>query len=111
MSKRIACCIPGCRRTFCREEGDVDETELICGRHWRTADVKLRAKNKRARARLRKIGRLGIRKAILARGLLRLNRVLDLAMRLERVTWEAVKQDVTIKAVLGAEDAPRRKPT
>lgn len=110
MTGRISCCIPGCRRSFKREESDLPETELICGRCWRMADIKLRERSKRARARLRKIDRLGMRKAILARGLERLNRAFDLAMRLEQKTWEAVKQDATIKAAFGIENAPRRKP-
>lgn len=110
MTGRIRCCIPGCGRSFRREACYVEETELICGRHWRMADVKLRERSKRARARVRKIDRLGMRKAIVARGLERLNRAFDLAMSLEQKTWEAVKEDATIKAAFGIENAPRRKP-
>lgn len=38
-SGRIRCCVPGCGRTF-KHEG---ETEVICGKHWRSADKWRRA--------------------------------------------------------------------
>lgn len=49
---RVACCVPGCGRTF-KRQGDWTDEELMCGRHYRLADRTLRL---RAR-RIRKLGR------------------------------------------------------
>jgi hypothetical protein len=35
---RQRCCVPGCRRTY-RDDG---YSEIMCGKHWRLADRKLR---------------------------------------------------------------------
>lgn len=32
---RIACCVPGCRRTIERLPDDPPHVEIICGKHWR----------------------------------------------------------------------------
>lgn len=107
---RIGCCIPGCRRTFKRGADDDEHSEIICGRHWRTGDTKLREQHKRLRKRLRKIQRLAMRHAIRARGDARLDRVWAMVARACGKAWVAVKEDVTIKAAFGIENAPKRRP-
>jgi hypothetical protein len=47
---RIACCVPGCRRTYKR---DGTASEIICGKHWRLADKSLRRRS----LRIRNLGR------------------------------------------------------
>lgn len=44
MAERIRCCVPYCRRTFKRSADHDDETETMCGKHYRLADPLLRAK-------------------------------------------------------------------
>lgn len=47
---RLACLVPGCRRTF-KDDGS---TEVICGRHWRAVPKVMRAgvaKHRRAYGR------------------------------------------------------------
>lgn len=107
---RIDCCIAGCRRTFPRERHS-ETYEIICGRHWRMADTRLRDRHKALRKRCRKITRLLTRKAIHAsRTAEDIDVMSDRFERLEQAAWNAIKEDVTIKAAFGAEDAPRRKP-
>lgn len=50
---RLRCLVPGCGRTYKR---DGDEGEVICGRHWRLADRKLRQLVSRVRAKARRRG-------------------------------------------------------
>lgn len=47
MTERIACCIPGCRRTF-KHKG---EDEVICGKHWRLGPTEIRQLYTQARRR------------------------------------------------------------
>lgn len=110
MTDRIACCIPACRRTF-KAEAAGDAREIMCGRHWRMADQRLRERHKRMRKRDRKIGRLLQRKVIQQRRQGRLRPLFALFVRLENSAWEAIKTDVMIKAAMGAEDAPGRRGT
>lgn len=106
--ERIRCCIVGCGRTFKRQPDDHENVQLMCGRHWRMADTKLRDRNKLARKRLRKIERLALRAAIQNKGIHRIYRAWHRAAAVCNSTWEAVREDSQIKAVFGAEDAPRR---
>jgi hypothetical protein len=108
-TNRISCCIPGCRRTF-KCDADSHETETMCGRHWRMADQHLRDQHKRLMKRHRKVKRLAQRKAILARGEDRIDRVWSAVAKACNSVWSRIQEDVTIKAALGAEDAPKRKP-
>ena len=39
---RIPCVVPFCRRTATRDREDTDDVEIICGKHYRLADAKLR---------------------------------------------------------------------
>ena len=106
---RISCCIEGCRRTRKRESTDADDVRTICGKHWRMGDLKLRDRHKRAMRRIRRIKRLVQRHAIRARGEARIDRVWERAVWACHGAWESVREDVAIKAALGAEDAPRRR--
>lgn len=42
---RIACCVPGCKRTFAPE----GYTQIMCGDHWRGAPARLRQRVSRLR--------------------------------------------------------------
>jgi len=39
---RIPCVVPFCRRTAKRLPEDTDDVEIICGKHYRLADARLR---------------------------------------------------------------------
>ena len=52
MAGRQRCVVPGCGRTF-KDEG---HEEIICGRHWRLADKRLRMLVTRVRRKARRIG-------------------------------------------------------
>lgn len=52
MTGRMRCCVPGCGRTF-KDEG---HSEIICGKHWRLADRRLRQLMTRVRRKARRIG-------------------------------------------------------
>lgn len=114
MPGRIPCCIPGCRRTFKREPDDAEEVRVICGRHWRMADTRLRNRHKQLLRRYRKLDRMWARRHL---AIERSGKYVKLCATMHRATmqchtaWERVREDVTIKAALRAEDAPRRKPT
>ncbi|HWV40553.1 hypothetical protein, partial [Pseudorhodoplanes sp.] len=88
--------------------GDCDE--LMCRRHWRMADTLLRDRHKRIRKRIRKLIRLASHKAIRAKGDDRIDRVWQRLRRAEQAAWQSIKEDVTIKAALDAEAAPKRRP-
>ena len=47
---RIGCVVPGCRRTF-KDEGQ--HAEVMCGKHWRMAPIRLRNRNKKLHAAYR----------------------------------------------------------
>ena len=53
MTGRLRCSVPGCGRTFKVEEG-VDE--VVCGKHWRLADLRLRRLVTKVRRKARKLG-------------------------------------------------------
>ena len=107
---RIPCCIDGCGRTFPLRPEDDPEAAIICGRHWRMADKRLRERAKRLRARLRKLERLWRRHAIRARGEARMERAWNRTAKAFCAAWEIARQDAAIKAAFGVEDAPRRRP-
>ena len=52
MTGRQRCCVPGCGRTY-RDEGHV---EIICGKHWRLADHRLRVLITKIRRKARRLG-------------------------------------------------------
>ena len=52
MTGRQRCCVPGCGRTF-KDEG---HQEIICGRHWRLADRRVRDLMTKVRRKARRIG-------------------------------------------------------
>jgi len=110
MSDRISCCISGCRRTF-KRDGD-EAGEIMCGRHWRMSDERLRRRHKQLRRRFRWFQRRWDRRqhAIIRAG--REPKFDDAWQRTwaaEHAVWLRIREDVTIKAALGAEDAPRRR--
>jgi hypothetical protein len=106
MTDRIGCCIPGCRRTFKREAGD---GIIMCGRHWRMGDGGLRARHKQLRKRVRWFERkVRFGHKVCKRP--NFNDAWYRASLADHFAWERVKNDVEIKAALGAEDAPRRRP-
>jgi hypothetical protein len=106
---RISCCIPGCRRTFKAE--DCGDGDVMCGKHWRMGDQRLRDRVTRLGRIDRRIERLARRKAIRdCRDERDWQRLSDLFMRRSIRAWELLRVDVEAKAALGAEDAPRRKP-
>ena len=49
---RIACCVPGCGRTYKREHYN----EVICGDHWRLGDRRKRSMISRVRRRGNRLG-------------------------------------------------------
>jgi hypothetical protein len=112
MTDRVSCCIPNCRRTFKREPGDADVT-IMCGRHWRMGDERMRKREKQLRKRVRWFKRKWDRR----------QNAIDRSSKADKfyaawqrasdaahALWHRVKEDVTIKPALGAEDAPRRRP-
>lgn len=52
MPGRMRCCVPGCGRTF-KDEGHL---EIMCGKHWRLADRRLRRLLTRVRRAARRRG-------------------------------------------------------
>lgn len=52
MVGRLRCCVPGCGRTFKVDDSD----EVICGKHWRLADLKLRRLVTKVRRRAKRVG-------------------------------------------------------
>ena len=59
--ERLGCCIPFCRRTFRQDKkltpwpaGSV----IMCGKHWRTAPLELRQRDRHLRRLIKKIERL-----------------------------------------------------
>ncbi|MCW2195075.1 hypothetical protein AB7M45_007848 [Bradyrhizobium elkanii] len=114
MTDRIRCCIPGCGRTFKREASeDAEGVSIMCGRHWRMGDLAMRNRHKQLRARARwfqrrydKRGNAIERSAKRAKFFSAWQRTWTAA----NVLWHRIKDDVTIKAAFGAEDAPRRRP-
>lgn len=113
MTDRIGCCIPGCGRTFKREAFDAPDVTVMCGKHWRMGDQTLRDRHKRLRKRSRwfqrkwKFRQSAIEKAGRADKFHATWYRADMA---SHEVWHRVREDVTIKAALGAEDAPRRRP-
>lgn len=114
MSDRLSCCITGCRRTFKRGPDDTDETIIMCGRHWRMGDERMRKRHKQLRKRCRWFARKWSRRqnAIerAPRVWAKFHRTWERACDASHSMWMRIKEDVEIKAALGAEDAPRRRP-
>jgi hypothetical protein len=113
MTDRLSCCIPGCRRTFKREPSYTDDTIVMCGRHWRMGDLRMRDRHKQLRKRIRWIERQWLKrnKVIEQSGrYVKYNHMLHRAYMAAHHLWHRVREDVTIKAAFGAEDAPRRRP-
>jgi hypothetical protein len=106
---RIGCCIPGCRRTY-PKQADVDDYQVMCGRHWRTIDLPLRERHKQMKKRSRRIDRLLMRKTILARrqvrGVDKLERIFLTAMAR---AWSGCVIDATIKAAFDVEPTRRKQ--
>lgn len=76
----------------------------MCGRCWRTADAKLRYRDKQSRARYRRIERLERRKAIKAkRSDGRFYRIYQVAFRLWLKGWKALVEDVKFKSAMRLE--------
>ena len=112
MSDRLSCWIEGCRRTFKRSSDDRPDVVVMCGRHWRMGDLKMRERHKQLRKRLRCIRRQWDRrnKVIDASGrYVKYNHMLQRAWMACHVLWHRIEEDVQIKAAFGAEDTPRRR--
>lgn len=108
MTERIGCCIPGCGRTFKREPSDSADGIIMCGRHWRMGDERLRSRHKQLRKRVRWFER----KARFGHKVSKRPNFNDAWYRAslaDHFAWVRVQNDVEIKAALGAEDAPRRR--
>jgi hypothetical protein len=113
MSDRVGCCIHGCRRTFKRTAADNDGAEIMCGRHWRMGDERMRARHKQLRKRERWFSRKFDKRQNAIMRSPKAAKFRDAWTRAGNACnalWDKVKQDVTIKVALGAEDAPRRRP-
>ncbi len=54
---RISCVVPFCRRTAPAEPGDGADTEVICGKHWQLAPLKMRRVLRRIERRAEAEGR------------------------------------------------------
>jgi hypothetical protein len=54
---RIPCVVPFCRRTAPLEPGDSAITEVICGKHWQMAPLKMRKVLRRIERRAEVEGR------------------------------------------------------
>jgi hypothetical protein len=52
---RIPCVVPFCKRTARRQEDDEDGAEIICGRHGRAVDRRLRLLMRAVNRRVRKL--------------------------------------------------------
>lgn len=113
MTDRIGCCIPGCRRTFKREDRD-EGAVIMCGRHWRMGDDRMRKRHKQLRKRVRWFERKWARRknAIEAAPKVwaKFHQAWERACAADHTLWHRVEEDVRIKAAFGVEDAPRRKP-
>lgn len=55
MTGRMRCIVPGCGRTY-KDEGN---DEIICGKHWRLADVRWRRLMMRVRRKAKRVGWTG----------------------------------------------------
>jgi hypothetical protein len=114
MSDRIGCCIAGCRRTFKKSADDPADGEIMCGRHWRMSDEILRRRHKQLRRRFRWFDRRWKTRRNAIEKSPRLHKFDDAWRRTwgaENSMWLRIKEDVTIKAAFGVEDAPRRRTT
>ena len=50
LTVRLACCIPHCRRTFRNDKNLTpwhSGSEVMCGKHWRSAEPMLRARHRK----------------------------------------------------------------
>jgi hypothetical protein len=114
LTERICCCIQGCRRTFKRGPDDSEIAVIMCGRHWRMGDERMRKRHKQLRRRSRWFARKWERrkKAIEAEPKVwaKFHQTWERACDADHKMWNRIREDVTIKAALGAEDAPSRKP-
>ena len=113
MTDRISCCIPGCGRTFKREAEDTGDVIIMCGRHWRMGDVAMRERHKQLRKRVRWFKRKWDRRRNAIDRSTKADKFYDSWQRASdagHALWHRIKEDVEIKAALGAEDAPRRRP-
>ncbi len=111
MTDRMSCCIPGCRRTFKRRPEDTDDTVVMCRRHWRMGDERLRDRHKQLRKRVGWFERKWRhRQNAISRSpaAAKFEHAWDRARLADHLMWNRVRDDVIIKAAFGAEDAPRR---
>lgn len=109
---RLSCCIPGCRRTSKRTPADGDNVIIMCGRHWRMGDKRLRDRHKQLRKRVRWFERRWRfrNNEIIAKGKrARFDTAWRRAALADDAAWLRVREDVTIKTMFGAEDAPRKR--
>lgn len=118
-SRRIGCCVPGCRRTF-RAETCRPGVEYVCGRCFKLADLPFRQRYGQLKKRLRTLERYTTnakaRRAIFekadARGRTRSinHHVHDRRMRAAFARcWKRIVGDAEIKLAMGAPGAPRRR--
>jgi len=113
VTDRIPCCIAGCGRTFKRHADDAADSVVMCRRHWNMADEGLRVRHKQLRKRCGWFARKWRHRqnAIERSGQRdKFHDAWDRAYLADHFAWHRVKEDVEIKAALGAEDAPRRRP-
>jgi hypothetical protein len=113
VNERTPCCIPGCGRTFKRDADYHPDSLIMCGRHWRMGDVRMRDRHKQLRKRCRWFSRRWERRQNAIRRSpkhAKFGRAWQRACEAADTLWMRIKADVEIKAVLGAEDAPRRRP-
>lgn len=113
MTDRVGCCIPGCGRTFKREATETADTETMCGRHWRMGDQRMRDRHKQLRKRCRWFKRKWDRRRNAidrSSKAVKFYAAWQSAAEASNLMWDRIRDDIKIKAALGAEDAPRRRP-
>jgi hypothetical protein len=87
--KRICCCVPGCKRSTARFESG----EIICAKHYRLVDKKLKKLRARIRARDRRNHQPGrIITALIALRILR-------AEQTDAMIWERIKKQAIERAM------------
>jgi hypothetical protein len=105
MTDRVHCCVPECRRSFRARPDDGPGDEVMCGRCWRTADFRLRARYRELHRRSRKVFRLMRIKTIKSKPVfeVQVDRLYILFVRAHKKVWTAIKEDVAMKSALRVE--------
>lgn len=89
------CIIEGCK---CHVRLDSYFDEVICRKHWRMVDPKIRDRHKQMLRRMRMIKRKAMKKNVRPS---KVDRIWEYVKRAEKISWDSVKLDAEIKSKFG----------